>query len=582
MRMRLFHERLEHLAAFLALFFISSVLIDPSLGMAQNKEEQNYPYQTPLFESLDDREVGNANLQSEGTATILQNATIAQAPSSSPDVRKVLAGQVVSTSNSTQAYDDSQNAESYDPSLSSDSIMLDDVLFKHYRNEVNGITMHYVMGGKGDAIVLLHGWPQTWYEWRDVMPILAKNNYTVIVPDLRGLGDSSKPASGFDGNTTASDIYQLVSDLGFNTTHLIGHDIGAQTGYSYATAHPNNVSRLVVIDYVFPGLLSNVSFAEPWWFSFHRALDLPEALIAGNEREYLSWFYRELAYNPYSVSEEAIDEYVRQYSAPGGMRSGFEYFRASANDATMNNETSKDKLAMPILAVSGEVSPFGGGDAKPNYSLESAKLLANNVSEIIMPFSGHWIPEEQPGPLADLLVKFFSDKSQDPSSNETGTRTSHAIEDLIKTIDNDSLIASNTSHADSLRNVESTEQTTPILSANLSAGPAQDTQVQTSVPLAGPGSDETLSNKSISRNVSSDQRTSVNTTGKQTDGLLPNQTTVLGNGSSNESARNIEGQVSQNQSEDNIAGQESIADQGTPLSEAIEAISKLFENKNGG
>jgi hypothetical protein len=102
------------------------------------------------------------------------------------------------------------------------------------------------------------------------------------------------------------------------------------------------------------------------------------------------------------------------------------------------------------------------------------------------------------------------------------------------------------------------------------------------VPLAGPGSDETLSNKSISRNVSSDQRTSVNTTGKQTDGLLPNQTTVLGNGSSNESARNIEGQVSQNQSEDNIAGQESIADQGTPLSEAIEAISKLFESKNGG
>jgi hypothetical protein len=102
------------------------------------------------------------------------------------------------------------------------------------------------------------------------------------------------------------------------------------------------------------------------------------------------------------------------------------------------------------------------------------------------------------------------------------------------------------------------------------------------VPLAGPANDNTLSNMSISRNVSSDERTNVNTTGKQTDGLLPNQMTVLGNGSSNESARNIEGQVSQNQFEDNIAGQESIADQGTPLSEAIEAISKLFENKNGG
>jgi pimeloyl-ACP methyl ester carboxylesterase len=581
-RMCHFHERLGHLAAFFALFFISSVLIDPNLGMAQNNQEQNYTYQTPLFASLDDREVGKVNLQSEGTAMILQNATIAQPPSASSDAQKVLAEQAVSTSNSTQAFEDSKNTESYDHSLSSDSIMLDDVLFKHYRNEVNGITMHYVMGGKGDAVVLLHGWPQTWYEWRDVMPILAKNNYTVIVPDLRGLGDSSKPATGFDGNTTASDIYQLVSDLGFNTIHLIGHDIGAQTGYSYATAHPNNVSKLVVIDYVFPGLLSNVSFAEPWWFSFHRALDLPEALVAGNEREYLSWFYRQLAYNPYSVSEEAIDEYVRQYSAPGGMRSGFEYFRASANDATMNNETSRVKLAMSILAVSGEVSPFGGGDAKPNYSLESAKRLANNVSEIIMPFSGHWIPEEQPGPLADLLVKFFSDKSQQSSSNETGTRTSQAIEDLIKTIDNDSLMASNTSHADNLSNVVSTEQTTPSLSANLSTGPAQDTPVQTSVPLAGPASDETLSNMSISRNISSDQRTSVNTTGEQIDGQLANQLTVLGNGSSNESARNMGGQVSQNQSEGSMAGQESIADQGTPLSEAIEAISKLFESKNGG
>jgi pimeloyl-ACP methyl ester carboxylesterase len=581
-RMFHFHERLGHLAAFFALFFISSVFIDPNLGMAQNNQEQNYQYQTPLFESLDDREVGKANLQSEGTAMILQNATIAQPPSASSDAQKVLAAQVVSTSNSTQAFDDSKNTESFEPSFSSDSIMLDDVLFKHYRNDVNGITVHYVMGGKGDAVVLLHGWPQTWYEWRDVMPILAKNNYTVIVPDLRGLGDSSKPATGFDGNTTASDIYQLVSDLGFNTTHLIGHDIGAQTGYSYATAHPNNVSKLVVIDYVFPGLLSNVSFAEPWWFSFHRVLDLPEALVAGNERGYLSWFYRQLAYNPYSVSEEAIEEYVRQYSAPGGMRSGFEYFRASANDATMNNETSRVKLAMPILAVSGEVSPFGGGDAKPNYSLESAKKLANNVSEIIMPFSGHWIPEEQPGPLANLLVKFFSDQSQQSSSNETGTRTSQAIEDLIKTIDNDSLIASNTSHADNLSNVVSTEQTTPILSANLSTGPAQDTPVQTSVPLAGPVTDETLSNMSISRNVSSDQRTSVNTTGEQTDGQLADQLTVLGNGSSNESARNMEGQVSQNQSEDSVEGQESIANQGTPLSEAIEAISKLFESKNGG
>ena len=261
--------------------------------------------------------------------------------------------------------------------------------------------------------------------------------------------------------------------MGFNTTYIVGHDIGAQTAYSYATAHPNNVSKLVVIDHVFPGLLSNESFVEPWWFSFHRALDLPEALVAGHEGEYLSWFYRQLAHNPYSIDEEAIGEYVRQYSAPGGMRSGFEYFRASPINAMTNNETSRSNLPTPILAVSGEVSPFGGGDTKPNYGLESARRLANNVSAIIMPSSGHWIPEEQPGPLADLLIKFFNEKSQPPLSNETGTKTANAIEALIKTIDNDSLLESNISQMTNLSTTASPDQTTQVPSSNLSTGPVQ-------------------------------------------------------------------------------------------------------------
>ena len=134
---------------------------------------------------------------------------------------------LLSTGNSSRTVNGTQDGKRYDRTVSSDSFMLDNALFKHYREDVNGITMHYVMGGKGEAIVLLHGWPQTWYQWRDVMPTLTKNNYTVIVPDLRGLGDTSKPAVGYDGNTTASDIYQLVSGLGFNTTYIVGHDIGA-------------------------------------------------------------------------------------------------------------------------------------------------------------------------------------------------------------------------------------------------------------------------------------------------------------------------------------------------------------------
>ena len=119
------------------------------------------------------------------------------------------------------------------PTLQGISFDIDNMTFSHHMASVNGIQMHYVIGGQGNPVVLLHGWPQTWYEWRHVMPALAEN-YTVIVPDLRGLGDSSKPTAGYDGNTTAEDIYQLVSQLGFNKIFLAAHDIGAQTAYSYA------------------------------------------------------------------------------------------------------------------------------------------------------------------------------------------------------------------------------------------------------------------------------------------------------------------------------------------------------------
>src|ERR687892_230253 len=130
------------------------------------------------------------------------------------------------------------------------SFEIDNAIFSHHTASVNGIQMHYVIGGQGDPIVLLHGFPQTWYEWRHIMPALAKN-YTVIAPDLRGFGDSSKPVTGYDGNTTAEDIYQLISQLGFSKIFLVAHDIGAQTAYSFAAAHPNNVSKLVLMEYPF-------------------------------------------------------------------------------------------------------------------------------------------------------------------------------------------------------------------------------------------------------------------------------------------------------------------------------------------
>ena len=132
------------------------------------------------------------------------------------------------------------------------SFDIDNVTFSHHMAAVNGIQLHYVMGGKGDPVVLLHGWPETWYSWHRVMPDLAKN-HTVIVPDLRGLGDSSKPLTGYDGKTLAEDIHQLVTQLGFKTIFLVGHDIGTQVAYSYAAAHPTEVKRLAVMELTIPG-----------------------------------------------------------------------------------------------------------------------------------------------------------------------------------------------------------------------------------------------------------------------------------------------------------------------------------------
>jgi pimeloyl-ACP methyl ester carboxylesterase len=263
--------------------------------------------------------------------------------------------------------------------------------------------MHYVIGGYGDPVVLLHGWPQTWYEWRHVMPALAKN-YTVIVPDLRGLGDSSKPFSGYDGNTTAEDIYQLMTQLNLEQKiNLVGHDIGVQTAYSYAAIHPNNASKLVILDVPVAGF-SPPGFEDCYCcFSFHQTPDIPEALTAGKEREYLSWFYTTFAYNPEAITEADIDKYVSSYSSTGGIHAGFEYYRALPVNLEQNKEHANVKLPMPVLAL--------GGEYTGNAALTSMRSLATDVRGGIVPLSGHWIPEERPSYLVHQLLRFFGNKS---------------------------------------------------------------------------------------------------------------------------------------------------------------------------
>jgi pimeloyl-ACP methyl ester carboxylesterase len=290
------------------------------------------------------------------------------------------------------------------------SFEIDNMTFSHHMATVNGIQLHYVMGGQGDPVVLLHGWPQTWYAWHKVMPALARN-YTVIAPDLRGLGDSSKPVTGYDGNTTAEDIYQLLTQLNLDgKIYLVGHDVGAQTAYSYTAIHPNNVSKLVIMDFIFPGFYPpNLEGVCCWWFSFHQTRDIPELLTAGNEREYLSWYYRGLSYNPEAITEADIDTYVSSYSAPGGMRAGFEYYRVFPINEEQNKALSETKLQIPVLALAGDIYPALGGDAPGNFALESTQDLAENIKGVIVPLSGHYMPEEQPQFVVEQLTKFFSE-----------------------------------------------------------------------------------------------------------------------------------------------------------------------------
>ena len=294
------------------------------------------------------------------------------------------------------------------------SFQIGNMTFSHHTASVNGIQLHYVIGGHGDPVVLLHGWPETWYAWHKVMPALAKS-YTVIAPDLRGLGDSSKPLTGYDGKTVAEDIHQLVTQLGFKTIFLAGHDWGTQIAYSYAAAHPMEVKRLAVMELTIPG------FAPPgrpplWWGIFHQTPDVPEALVQGKEMIYLSWFFHNLAYNPSAITQADINEYVSHYSAPGGMRAGFEYYRAFPQDAIQNMNYSKTKLPMPVLALGGGYIPTFGGNITMPTIVYGMQQLAQNVQGIKVPNSGHFIPEERPDFVIKMLDNFFGG-----SSNTTKT-----------------------------------------------------------------------------------------------------------------------------------------------------------------
>ena len=274
--------------------------------------------------------------------------------------------------------------------------------FTEYTAEVNGVRLHYFIGGKGSPVVLLHGYAQTSHMWNPVMPLLAKT-YTVIVTDLRGAGDSSKPESGYDKKNMAVDIHDLVKSLGFNRASVVGHDIGLMVAYAYAAQFPQETDRLVLMDAFLPGIgdWKNVwLMRDLWHFHFHG--EVPLALVKGRERTYFEHFWNDFAADrKRSVSEADRRVYAKAYAQPNGMRAGFEYFKNFERDAKDFAELGATPLSMPVLVLGGEKS---GGE----FLIAQARLVASNVQGKIISGSGHWLMDEAPQATIPALTTFLN------------------------------------------------------------------------------------------------------------------------------------------------------------------------------
>ena len=266
---------------------------------------------------------------------------------------------------------------------------------------VDGTQIHYLTAGHGPAVLLLHGYAETSRMWRPLIPRLTER-FTVIAPDLLGIGDSAIPAVGADMKTAAIRIHSLMQSLGIKNAEVVGHDIGLMVAYAYAAQFPNETTKLVVMDAFLPGVAGweNV-FNNPnlWHFRFHGPY--PENLVRGRERTYFDYYWNEFAADKnHSLPEPDRQAYAAAYARPGRMAAGWAYFASFPQTATDFEQLSKTRLTMPVLSIGGEKSL---GEVLGNQM----KLVASNVSVVILKNAGHWIMEEKPKETIDALVTFL-------------------------------------------------------------------------------------------------------------------------------------------------------------------------------
>ena len=271
-----------------------------------------------------------------------------------------------------------------------------------------GLRLHFVTAGQAArTIVLLHGFPQTWWQWRRVIPALVAGGFRVVAPDYRGAGHSWRPPSGYDKQTMAADIHQLLRrHLRIQgPVILVGHDIGLMIAYAYAQAYRDELSRLVVVDAPLPGTaVFDRLRSDPrvWHFAFHGARDVAEMLVAGRERQYLQAFFNARCFDPSAISDADLEIYVSAYAAPGAMRAGFELYRAFDRDAEDNRVALRrnGKLTVPVLAMGGATSTSG-----PLVE-EMMREVAERVVGVRVPGTAHWIAEENPQAFVSAVLEF--------------------------------------------------------------------------------------------------------------------------------------------------------------------------------
>lgn len=282
--------------------------------------------------------------------------------------------------------------------------------FKHQTADVNGVKMHYVTGGTGEPLVLLHGWPQSWYSWRTIMPALAKK-YTVYALDLPGLGDSQGAPNGYDKATLARYIHDLLAGkLGLHKINLAGHDLGAGVAFQYAAQFPNEVVKYAHLDYPMPGpALSAKAYRQAsWHMSFQSQRGFPELLVDDDIRGYLSLFYGYVAYGGTSFggpgakapfTEQQIDEYARTYQRPQVLTGGFELYRTLDQDERDNKAVKPITIPTLLLTAEGTL-PFTRSTVQP--------LMSDITRAVDVPKAGHWLIEENPEFVTAELTKFFA------------------------------------------------------------------------------------------------------------------------------------------------------------------------------